>query len=66
MYPLAGVLCFLVVVFAVRGVGRGGLVPLRLVEGLSGIFLVSLQSFQVLEQKRQPRIASRFFGMLVL
>jgi len=45
----------MVLVLAVGGVGRGGMVPLRFVEGLSGIFLVGLQGFRVLEQNYRPR-----------
>ena len=47
----------MVLVPAVSSVGRGGggLVPLRLAEGLYGIFLVGLQGFRVLEQKDGPR-----------
>jgi hypothetical protein len=38
----------------VVGRGGGGLVPIRLVEGFFGIFLVGLQGFRVMEQKDSP------------
>ena len=52
---MASGMCVLVCVLAGGGVRRGGLVPFRLVGGLSSIFLVGLQGFMVLEQKDGPR-----------
>ena len=44
----------MLLVLAVSGVGRGGLVSLRLLERLPGIFLVGLKGFWVLEQEDNP------------
>ncbi len=49
-----GVLCSMLLVFAVSGIGRRGLTSLRFVEKLPGIFLVGMKGFRVLEQEYSP------------
>jgi hypothetical protein len=46
--PMAVVVCSLLLVSAIGGVGGWGLVSIRVVVGLLGIFFVGLKSFRVM------------------